>query len=123
MRLQSSRANNAYFIKDSVELEDSTTRIKRILEAKHEKANLRLIVEQCRHLNIEEKTSLKMLLRKYKFLMFDSTLGIWTGEAYHIELKPDVIPYHARPTLSVPRIHEQTLHKEVERLCKHGVLI
>jgi hypothetical protein len=82
MRSQSSRINNAYFIRDSVELEDSTTRIKRILDAKYEKADLSLIVEQCSHLNSEEKLSLKTLLRKYKPL-FDGTLGKWTGEPYH----------------------------------------
>ncbi len=61
-----------------------------------------------------------MLLHKYEPL-FDSTLGTWSGKPYHIELKPDVKPDHARP-FPVPRIHEQTLCKEVERLCKLGVL-
>ncbi len=120
LRSQSSRINNAYFIRDSVELEDSTTRIKRILDAKYEKADLSLIVEQCSHLISKEKLSLKTLLGKYKPL-FDGTFGKWTGEPYHIELKPDAIPYHARP-FPVPRIHEQTLRTEVQRLCKLGVL-
>jgi hypothetical protein len=53
--------------------------------------------------------------------LFDGTLGKWTGEPYHIELKPSAIPYHARP-YPVPRIHEQTLRKEVDRLCRLGVL-
>ena len=120
MRTNLSKAATAYFIKDSKELEDSTARIKRILDAKYEKADLQQIVVNCTHLTTDEQLSLKMLLDKYEPL-FDGTLGKWTGEPYHIELKPDAIPYHARP-YPVPKIHEQTLRKEVERLCELGVL-
>jgi hypothetical protein len=120
MRTNLSKAATAYFIKDSKELEDSTGRIKRILDAKYEKADLRQVVANCRHLTTDEQISLKTLLNKYEPL-FDGTLEKWTGEPYYIELKPDAIPYHARP-FPVPRIHKQTLRKEVERLCQLGVL-
>ena len=53
--------------------------------------------------------------------MFDGTLGKWTGEPYDIELQPDAKPYHSR-AYPIPKIHENTLKKEVERLCQLGVL-
>ncbi len=120
MRTNLSKAATAYFIKDSKELEDSTARIKRILDAKYEKADLPQVVANCTHLTTDKQLSLNTLLNKYEPL-FDGTLGKWTGEPYHIELKPDAIPYHARQ-YPVPKIHEQTLRKEVERLCELGVL-
>jgi hypothetical protein len=120
MRTNLSKAATDYFIRDSKELEDSTARIKRILDAKYEKADLKEVVQKCTHLTTDEQLSLEELLRRHESL-FDGTLGKWTGEPYHIELKPDAIPYHAR-AFPVPKIHEQTLRKEVERLCKLGVL-
>jgi hypothetical protein len=120
MRSQRSRAANAYFIRDSKELEDSTTRVKRILDAKYEKADLVATVSNCKHLETNEQSTLITLLSKYETL-FDGTLGKWTGDPYHIELKPNVTPYHAR-AFPIPKIHEQTLRKEVQRLCELGVL-
>ena len=40
---------------------------------------------------------------------------------YHLELKEGVKPYHAR-AFPVPKVHYDTLKKEVEQLCKVGVL-
>ena len=120
MRSQLSNAASAYFIRDSKELEGSTTRVKRILDAKYEKANLNATVSNYEHLEANEKSTLLTLLRKYETL-FDGTLGKWTGDPYHIELKPNVTPYHAR-AFPIPRIHEQTLRNEVQRLCELGVL-
>lgn len=120
MRSQSSTAANAYFIRDSKELEDSTTRVRRILDAKYEKADLDATVSNCKHLEPNQKSTLLALLKKYE-TMFDGTLGKWTGDPYHIELKPNVTPYHAR-AYPIPRIHEQTLRDEVHRLCEIGVL-
>jgi hypothetical protein len=42
-------------------------------------------VSNCKHLEANKKSTLIMLLRKYKQL-FDGTLGKWTGDPYHIEL-------------------------------------
>ena len=53
--------------------------------------------------------------------MFDRTLGDYTGSKYKIELQDNVKPYHAKPFL-IPKVHEKTLKKEVERLVKIGVL-
>jgi hypothetical protein len=53
--------------------------------------------------------------------MFDGTLGTWNAEPYNIELIKDAKPYHAK-AFPVPRIHQQTMRSEVERLCEVGVL-
>jgi hypothetical protein len=41
--------------------------------------------------------------------------------AHNIELIKDAKPYHAK-AFPVPRIHQQTMRSEVERLCEVGVL-
>jgi hypothetical protein len=54
--------------------------------------------------------------------LFDGTLGYWKNEQYNIELQPNAKPYLAR-AYPIPKIHEQTLHTEVDRLCCLGVLL
>ena len=66
----------AFHVKDIVLVQESTDRIKRILNAMYEKADLEKITAECLHLNIEERESLLMLLTKYESL-FDGTLGFW----------------------------------------------
>ena len=53
--------------------------------------------------------------------MFHGTLGKYTGSDYSIELKEHAKPYHVKP-FPIPKIHELTLKKEVNRLIKIGVL-
>ena len=110
----------SYYIPDSGATDDATERLKKILDAKYEKANLREIADASTHLTVEEREELYELLQKYESL-FDGELGVWKDEEYNIELKPDVQPYHAR-AFPVPHIHMATLKTEVERLCKAGVL-
>ena len=64
-------------------------RIKRILDATYEKADLEKITAECQHLNVERRESLLTLLTKYESL-FDGTLGFWNHEEYDIELQPGV---------------------------------
>ena len=47
--------------------------------------------------------------------MFHETLGKYTNSDYTIELQENAKPYHAKP-FSIPKIHELTLKKEVDRL-------
>ena len=72
------------------------------------------------HLKDKHKDSLLELLQKYK-KMFDGTLGKYTGSDYTIELKEDAKPYHVKP-FPIPKIHELTIKKELDRLIKIGVL-
>jgi len=115
--------NSFYWQDDSAEteaLKSSTERIKRILDAKYEKANLDELVRECSYLTEDQQIKLLKLLRKHEYL-FDGTLGRWDSEPYTIELKPDATPYHAR-AFPIPKINEATLRLELDRLCNLGVL-
>jgi hypothetical protein len=57
---------------------------------------------------------------KYK-LLFDGTLGDWRNKPVSFQLKEGTSTYHGR-AFPVPKIHKNTSIKEVERLCKLGVL-
>jgi hypothetical protein len=60
------------------------------------------------------------LLKEFEDL-FDGTLGVWNQEPVHLELKEGAKPFHGRP-FPVPKIHKNTLIKELNRLCDLGVL-
>ncbi len=111
---------DSYFVEDSATVTDATNRVKAILDAKYQKANLDEEVQKCSHLSTTEQQGLRDLLGKYESL-FDGTLGKWQGEPYDIQLKENVQPYHAKP-FPIPRIHETTLKMEVDRLVNIGVL-
>ena len=110
----------AYHIRDSPALDDATERLKNILDAKYEAADLEQICREADYLSTDEQDKLIALLRKYETL-FDGTLGQWNGEPYEIDLQPDAKPYHAK-AFPIPRVHMETLKLEVQRLCEAGVL-
>ena len=112
--------SDSFYIQDSLATEMSMDRIKRILDAKYEKADLTEIVTACTHLNTSEQQALLQLLCKYEDL-FDGMLGKWQGTPYNVELKPDASPYHARP-FPIPKSLETTVKIEIDRLIKAGVL-
>jgi hypothetical protein len=100
---------------------DATKRVTRILDAKYQKADLQSIVrDDCKHLSTDQQKKLLQLLKKYE-LLFDCTLGDWKTKLVSLQLKEGVSPYHGR-VLPVPKIHKDTIMKEVERLSKPGVL-
>ena len=105
---------------DSPPVASASERIKRILDAKYEKADLNKEVDKCAHLDAGQKQDLLALLKKYEHL-FDGTLGKWNSTPYNIQLKEGAIPFHTRP-FPIPKVHEQTLKQEVERLVSLGVL-
>jgi hypothetical protein len=107
MRSRDSTIKDSYLISDSPSLQEAAERIKKILDAKYEPANLDEIVESCSHLTQIEQIQLKTLLKKYEQL-FNGSLGTWIGDTYDIELKSDATPYYAK-AFPIPRIHEQTL--------------
>ena len=53
--------------------------------------------------------------------MFDGTLGNYIGSEYKIELLEGVKPYLAKP-FPIPKIHEEKLKTEVNRLINIGLL-
>jgi hypothetical protein len=107
MRSRDATPEESYIINDTPCVKDASKRIKEILDAKYEPANLEEITQNCTNLNDEQREDLHTLLKKYQSL-FDGTLGHWKSEDYDIKLKEGATPYHARP-FPIPRFHEQTL--------------
>ncbi len=90
-------------------------------DAKYAKADLQSIVKNnCKHLSADHQKKLLQLLVKFESL-FDGTLGDWKTKPVSFQLKEGAPPYHGR-AFPVPKIHKDVLIKEVERLCKLGVL-
>jgi hypothetical protein len=114
------RLNNS-LAKKSLSTLDATKCVTRILDAKYAKADLRSIVENnCKHLSADLQKKLLQLLIKFETL-FDGTLGDWKTKPVSFQLKEGASPYHGQ-AFPVPKIHKEVLIKEVERLCKLGVL-
>jgi hypothetical protein len=101
--------------------QDTNQHAMQILDAKYSKADLQSVVrDNCKHLSADQQKTLMQLLKKYESL-FDGTLGDWKTKLVSFQLKEGVSPYH-RQAFPVPKIHKETLIKEVERLVKLGVL-
>ncbi len=101
--------------------EDATKRVTQILDAKYQKADLQSIVrDNCKHLSANKQKKLLQLLKKYESL-FDGTLGDWKTMLVSFQLKEGVSPYYGQ-AFPVPKIHKDTIIKQVERVCKLGVL-
>jgi hypothetical protein len=54
--------------------------------------------------------------------LFDGTLGDWNLPPVSFELKEGMKPYHGK-AYPIPQIHKAVLMKEIDRLCKIGVLL
>ena len=85
-------------------LQEASTHLQKILDAKYAPADLNAVIQACRHLSEDKKNQ---LLKKYEHL-FDGTLGTLNNEPYNIELKEGAKLYHSRP-FPVPKVHERTL--------------
>ena len=110
----------SFFVPDPESVDDSADRLKKILDAKYEPADLQKVCQEQTQLNKDEQQQLYTLLDKYSDL-FDGTLGKWQMEDYDVELLPDAKPYHAK-AYPIPKVHTNTLKMEVQRLCETGVL-
>ena len=97
---------------------DSKRRMRRILDANYQRANLSKTVSNSKHLNDNKQSMLRDVLNKYEFL-FVGNLGTWKTKHIDIELQPGAKPHHAKP-YPVPQAHEAIFRKEVERLCQLG---
>ena len=97
------------------------SRMTRIVESKHEQADLTKVVSACSNLDQSQKDLLLTTLQKFTPL-FDGKLGAWNMEPIKLKLKStDVKPYHARP-YTIPKIYEVTVKREIEQLIERGVL-
>jgi hypothetical protein len=101
--------------------QDVTQCATQILDAKYSKADLQSVVrDNCKHPSANQQKKLLQLLKKYESL-FDGTLVDWKTKLVSFQFKKGVSPYHGQ-AFPVPKIHKDTIIKEVERLCKLGVL-
>ena len=62
--------------------------MKRILDSKYTKADLKTITKISTHIDIQERNELYTLLKKYESF-FDVNLDTWNGKPYDIKVKPD----------------------------------
>ena len=69
-------------------LNTETKIMKRILDAKYSKVDIKTIAKISTHLDPQEINELYNLLKKYESL-FDGNLGTWYGKPYDIKLKLD----------------------------------
>ena len=111
---------DSHHVSEPAAVEDRTNRVKKILEAKYEAADLQQICSKQDQLLKEQQQKLYDLLDKYAEL-FDGTLGKWKGTEVDLELKEGSTPCHSR-AFPVPRVHRDTLFNEVQRLVQIGVL-
>ncbi len=101
--------------------QEATECVMRILDAKYSKADLQSVVrDNSKHLSANQQKKLLQLLKKHESL-FNGTLGDWKTKPVSFQLKEGVSLYHNQ-AFPVPKIHKDTLIKEVERLVKLGVL-
>jgi hypothetical protein len=102
--------------------QNATQRATRILDVKYSNADLQSVVrENCKHLSANNQKKFLQLLRKYE-LLFDGTLDDWKKKLVSFQLKEGVSPYHNNQAFPVPKIHKDTIIKELETLCKLEVL-
>lgn len=120
MRTSDCTAHQSYYVEETGPLAESTSRLKKILIAKYEKADLDHIVKSSIHLKSKEKMKLRKLLENYKSL-FDGKLGQRKGPPVNIELREGIAPFYSK-AYPVPHSQREMLKTEIERLCKLKVL-
>ena len=113
-------AKEFFVIKESLPVRNATKSIKQILDTEYKKIILKSIVINIDYLKDNHENLFFKLLQKYGKI-FDGTLGRYTSSDYTMELKEDTKTYHAKH-FRIPKIHEPTLKKEVDRLIKVAVL-
>ncbi len=101
--------------------QDATKHGTLILDANYNKADLQSIVkDNCKHLGPYQQKKLLQLVMKYESL-FNNALGDWRTKPVTFQLREGISPYHGQ-AFPVPKIHKDTIIKEVEKMCKLGVL-
>ena len=112
------RTNFAF--QESKSIKIATNRVKNILDAKYKKANSKEMTTKLKYFNSDEQNLIYRLLKKHEN-MFDDTFWNYTSTEYKIELIKGAQPYHAKP-FPIPKVHEETLKTEVNRLVSKGIL-
>ena len=110
-----------YFtIQDSKDVRNAIMRIKKILDANYKNVYLKKIFNNLKYLS-NDKQSFILKLSKKRKKMFDSSLGNYVRSKYKIDLLEGANSNHAKLS-PIPKIYEETLKTEVNRLIKISVL-
>ena len=114
MKPPSCAVREFFVIKECCPIQNTTERIKQILDAEYNKINLKSIIMSLNYFKVKIKYALLELIHMYE-KFFDGTLDKITGSDYTTEVKEDSKPYHAK-LFPIPTIHELTLKNKVDRL-------
>jgi hypothetical protein len=75
---------------------EANSRAQRILDANYMKGNVETTVDDgCKHLSLQQRKNLKILLYEYEIL-FDGSLGRWDTKPIEFEIRPGEKPYHGK---------------------------
>eukprot|EP00977_Amphora_coffeiformis_P021539 scaffold9447_cov94-Amphora_coffeaeformis.AAC.1 len=94
--------------------------VRAIADSSYEKADLMALVQDQTHLTMEQRNDLHRALAQFEQL-FSGRLGQYPHKKFHLELKPNAVPFHSKP-YQVPRLHLPTFKKELDRLVEIKVL-
>jgi hypothetical protein len=83
----------AFTLHEPKDVIQASDRLKSILDANYEKADLEEVSKEAVHLKESQQQPLHALLKEFPKL-FDGSLGKWRMGVYDIELRPDATPYH-----------------------------
>ena len=89
-------------------------------EAKYDETSPDEVAKLQTHLTKEQQSQLATVLSKYSKL-FSNKLDVYPYQKVHLELLPNSVPVHAKP-YAVPKVNEELFKKELNHLCKIGVL-
>ena len=112
--------HNSYHVDKPEPLAKEMDRIREVLDAKYQPADLKKIVSECDNLDPIQQDKLLDLLNKHQKL-FDGSSGQLQAKSYDIKLKENATPYHANP-FPIPHVHEAKLRAEVQHLVELGIL-
>ena len=100
-------------------IKSATNKIRKILDAKYKKVNLKEIANISKCLNSDEQLLIYRLLKKHEN-MFDGKLGNCTSTEYKIGLQEGAQPHHVK-SFRIPKVQEETLNIEFNVLVYIGV--
>jgi hypothetical protein len=101
-------------------LQEAELRQKRILDADYSKTDLAQYTSEMKHLTLDEQQMLHNVLAQFPKL-FGGGLGTLDIKPVHLEVDPDVKPFHTR-AYPIPQAYTKPAKKELNRLCDIGVL-
>jgi hypothetical protein len=90
-------------------------------ERTYAEQDLEAFVRTLEHLTMHQQDQLLEAIRTCPVL-FSGGLGTADVEPVDFELVPDAKPYHIKQPFSIPVVYQGTTKKEIDRLCRLGVL-